>query len=265
LPVFACILEYDGSHFHGFQRQQDLLTVQSTLEDAIFVVTKERTRITAAGRTDTGVHALGMVISFPLENPIPNLPKFHLSLNALSHPGVSVLAIREVPEEFNARFSCTEREYQFWILHSRHPSPIWEKRAYRIHTPVDFSKVESEMQTLLGKKSFKSFAKANSVKGVSTERQITYIRIEPSLDTKGLYKLMIRGTGFLHNMIRIIVGTILDRASGKIQSDFQTILESENRKNAGKTLPPHGLYFYKAYFKNYPQIEEMYHSHIPTC
>lgn len=265
LPIYACILEYNGSYFHGFQRQKGLLTVQSTLEEAIQIVTKEKTRITAAGRTDTGVHAQGMVVSFPLEKQVSNLAKFLLSLNAISHPGVAVLAIQEMPKDFNARFSCTEREYQFLILHSKFISPLWIGRAHRIHSPFQLEMVQAHLAELLGKKNFKSFAKSTSTRGVSTERQITAISIEPSLDTKGLYKLMIKGTGFLHNMIRIIVGTILDMGTGKIQSDFKTILESENRKNAGKTLPPDGLYFYKAYYKNYPQIESMYHSHIPSC
>ncbi|MCB1177647.1 MAG: tRNA pseudouridine(38-40) synthase TruA [Leptospiraceae bacterium] len=264
MPVIACILEYDGSYFRGFQRQKDLLTVQSTLEEAIKVSTGEIVKITAAGRTDTGVHAKGMVISFPLQNIPKNLKKFNLSLNALSHQGVSVLALREMPEEFNARFSCTEREYEFLILNSKFESPLYEKKAYRVYKNIDLELIDSQINGLIGKYDFKSFAKSTSVKGVSTERQITSIQFKPSLDTKGLYRLMIRGTGFLHNMIRIIVGTIFDVASGKIQMDLKSILEAGDRTIAGKTLPPHGLYFNKAYYRDYPEIEKMYYSNIPT-
>lgn len=258
LPNFALLLEYDGSYFSGFQRQRDKHTVQEALENAFLQAYKEKINISAAGRTDAGVHALGMIASFVTQRPISDFHRMISALNALTKQGVSVLGVKEMPESFHARFSCTEREYVYLILNSKYKHPLWEGRAFRIHEKINFKKIQEELPSFLGKHDFRSFAKTISVKNKITERQVLDIQLKESCEFSGLYAIHIRGTGFLHNMVRIIAGTLLDIGRGKITQSIQEILESEDRKLAGTTLPPFALYFKKAYYKDYPEIEELY-------
>ncbi len=260
MPNLALLLEYDGSYFAGFQKQRDKFTVQEALENAFLKAYKEQINISAAGRTDAGVHALGMIASFVTQRPINDFHKMISSLNALTKRGVSVLAAREMPESFHARFSCTEREYAYLILNSKYKHPLWEGRAFRVHEKIDFEKIQKELPVLLGKHDFRSFAKTISVKNKITERQILDIKMKQSQEFSELYSVHIKGTGFLHNMVRIIVGTLLDIGTGKINISLDEILKSEDRKLAGTTLPPYALYFKKAYYKDYEEIEELYSS-----
>lgn len=120
-------MQYDGTSFYGFQRQKQLPSIQAHLEDSIYTALKERVKITAAGRTDTGVHSIGMIVSFVSHNKIANFYKFLASLNALTPAGISIQGGCEMDERFNARFSCTEREYEYWIFNSKYPNPLLEK------------------------------------------------------------------------------------------------------------------------------------------
>lgn len=262
MPVIALCIEYDGSFFQGFQRQKDHPTVQQALEDAFYVAYKEKIHISAAGRTDTGVHARGMIVSFRTQIPISNYHRMISALNAISKRGVSVLAAREMPENFHARFSCSEREYEYLVLHSKYKHPLWENRAYRIHEPINLDKIRPQLKFILGQHEFRSFAKTISVKGKSTQRQITFLDIVESQEFSNLYFFRVRGTGFLHNMVRILVGTILDIATGKLNKSLLEVLISQDRKLAGTTLPPEGLYFKKAYYKDFPEIEELYKNQV---
>lgn len=258
--VNALLVQYDGTPFHGFQKQDKVPSVQGNLEKAIQIILKEEVRLSAAGRTDTGVHARGMVVSFSSRKKIENYYKFLASLNALTPSEISILQGIGMPERFHARFSCTEREYEYWILNSKYSFPLLEKRALWIYQDVNFKRIEEEFQKILGKFDFRSFAKTSSVKDRTTERQLTEVRITRSSDYENIYKIRIRGTGFLHNMIRILVGTAMQIASGKKDTSLLDILEKGNRVIAGITLPPHGLYFYRAYYRDYPQVDGMYAS-----
>lgn len=258
MPVIALCIEYDGSFFQGFQRQTNGLSVQQALEDAFLVAYKESIRIAAAGRTDTGVHARGMIVSFRTEKTITDYHRMISALNALTGEGVSVLNAMQMPDTFHARFSCTEREYEYLLVYSKYKRPIWEGRAYWTHDVLDLQKIRSQLEDIRGRHDFKSFAKSVSVQDKSTERMITNIEIVPSQEFSGLYCFKIRGTGFLHNMIRIMVGTILGISTGKIKSSLAEILVAEDRKLAGITLPPYGLYFKRAYYEKYPEINKLY-------
>ncbi len=262
MPVSALLLQYNGSGFYGFQRQTSLRSVQGSLETALEIILREKVKVTGAGRTDTGVHALGMVVSFFSSQPIQNYHKMISSLNALTVEEVFVIAGMEAPEKFNARFSCTEREYEYWILNTRFPNPLLKERAVWIHTPLDLSRIQGELQSILGKNDFKSFAKATSVKEKPTERFISHASLVKSLDWNGLLKIKIRGSGFLHNMIRILVGSILQISHEKLKMGIREIMEKQDRKMAGSTLPPFGLYFYRAYYQQFPEVEGLYHSEV---
>ena len=262
MAISVLIVQYLGSNFNGFQRQKEFPTVQGSLERVLKIILREAITVVPAGRTDTGVHAKGMPVSFSTTKPIENYHRLLIALNSLLDKGVTVLAAAAMPDRFHARFSCTEREYEYWILHSRQPSALMEGRALRIHKDLDWESLKKEIPVFLGKHKFSSFAKVSSIEGKSTERVIHKIEITSSNDWKGLYKISIKGTGFLHNMVRIIVGTLLDKTTGKIEMNLEEILQSENRTLAGRTLPPYGLYFKKASYRDYPEIEALYDSEV---
>ena len=261
MPRTVLILEYDGPRFNGFQKQKSAkqITVQEKLEDVISLILRENITLIAAGRTDAGVHAKGMVVSFSSTNSILNYHKFLVSLNGLVGGSVSALAGKEISDQFHARFSCTEREYEYKILNTKTPHPLLNERVLWFKNNIDFDLLQREAETLHGKHDFAGFTKKSVLETYnSTERQITKIEVKRDSELRSLFKIVIRGTGFLHNMVRIIVGTLLDIARGRLKSNILDILRTQDRTNAGITLPPYGLYFLRAYYRDYPEINQMY-------
>lgn len=264
MPNYALLVEYDGNHFYGWQKQKNLPTVQASIESALSVILRKNpaSRLSVAGRTDTGVHALGMVCNFKTENSIPNFHKLLVSINALTPKGVSVKNVIEVPAEFHARFSCTGREYIYKIYYSKYESSFIEGRAFWEKHHVDWDYVETQLQNLIGEKDFRSLTKAKSMAGKRAVREIFDIRLERL--TPEWIQIRIRANGFMHNMVRITVGTLLDIGKGRWKSrSIGSILEEKNRSIAGITLPPDGLYFVRAYYEDYPEIHELYKITLP--
>ena len=234
--------------------------MQKVLEDAISLKLKEEIVVKAAGRTDSGVHALGMVASFQSKNEIENLQLFLISVNGIIiQTTAAVTAIKKMPEEFHARFSCTEREYEYWIANSRFRHPLLIGRSHWVKTRLDLELIESNIQYLLGQHFFASFTPPATLMGKSSKREISELRIIRSDEYSGLLKFRIRGTGFLHNMVRITVGTLIDIGRGRINNrNMREIIEARDREQAGITLPPDGLYFIRAYYEKFPEIDELY-------
>ncbi len=260
MPSYALLLEYDGSNFCGFQRQSNLPTVQETLEVSIGIALREKNiHIISAGRTDARVHATGMIAGFRTETKIDNFFQFLLSINHLCGRHLSAIDMKEVPESFHPQYSCTEREYQYWIFVSKFPSPLLNGRAYFFKAKFDFEKIREECKSLVGKHDFTSFAKPIALLKKTPVRTVSKLDIRESNEVKGLYKLEIRSSGFLHNMVRIIAGTLLDIGKGKIKDrNITEILEKKDRKYAGTTLPAHGLYFRRATYEKFPEINSFY-------
>lgn len=180
-------------------------------------------------------------------------------MNALTDPGLSILSITSVDENFDSRFSCSSREYEYLILNTKYPRPTWKNRAFWYQHKIDVPRLEAELELLKGEHDFRSLAKAVSMKNRSTIRNILEAKLERSAEFDGLFKVRIRANGFLHNMIRILTGTLLEIATGKRkETNVLNILSSKDRTIAGITLPPHGLYFIRAYYDSYPQIDSMY-------
>jgi tRNA pseudouridine38-40 synthase len=264
LPNYALLVEYDGTHFNGWQKQKNLPTVQSSIESALGIILRRNpaSRLSVAGRTDTGVHALGMVCNFKTEHPIPNFHKLLVSLNALTPSGVSVKNVVEVPSDFHARFSCTGREYIYKLYYSKYESSFVEGRAFWVKGHIDWERVKKQLQVLVGEKDFRSFTKAKSMAGKRAVREILAIQLE-NLSPEW-YQIRIRANGFMHNMVRITVGTLLDIGKGRWESrSIDSILEEKNRTQAGVTLPPDGLYFVRAYYEDHPEIHELYKIPLP--
>lgn len=261
MPNYVLLIEYDGSFFHGFQKQNNSFTVQDALEKAIRILLKpkEDLRFHVAGRTDTGVHALGMVCSFYFSKSIQDLDIFRISLNALAGGKVSCLGISPISEKFHARFSCIAREYEFRILYSRNPHPLWENRAVWIREEIDWKLVQEQFSYLQGEKDYRALAKQNSIKDKPSRREFQLATLESDPHFPYILKFRFKADSFLHNMIRILTGTLVDIGAGRIQGrNLGDIIESGDRSMAGKTLAPHGLYFARAYYPDIPEVDKLY-------
>lgn len=261
MPNYALLVQYDGSLFHGWQKQQSHRTVQGALEDALSILFKaEQTpRLSVAGRTDTGVHALGMVCNFKVSTSISDLGRFLNSLNALAGEGVSAKRIIPVSDEFHSRFSCLSREYLYRIYYSKTQNPLELGRSFWMKYSVDWDLVKKELPSLLGEQDFRSLAKSFSLRDKRTFREIQAISLEQNHESPEIWEFRIRANGFMHNMVRITLGTLLDIGKGRWEGrTIESILQERDRSLAGITLPPYGLYFLKAYYPEFPLLQTLY-------
>ncbi len=236
------VISYDGSQFSGYQIQPGKRTIQLELEKVLEKIHKGKTvKVVASGRTDAGVHATGQVIHFDTPLTFP-MERWRTALNVQLPKDIRVLSVEQVKEDFHARFHTTGKTYRYiWSL-SDVQSPF--ERYYSVHaqryTP-DVERMRAASRHLLGTHDFSSFCASNtSVKDfVRTIHSIDFINNE---QTEQLH-MVISGNGFLYNMVRIIAGTLWEVGIGKKEEeDLQAILQSCDRKNAGKTAPAHGLY-----------------------
>ena len=235
---------YDGSDFHGWQVQKGgAVTVQSTLQKALFDVCGKNLPITGCSRTDSGVHAKEYVCHTDMTDiPCEKLP---LALNAHRPRTVSVTDAQIVDGDFHARYSCKGKEYVYKILNSKIRDPFLEGRVMLYPRPLDTDKLSEISSAFCGKKDFRAFM-AQGSKIVDTVRTVHYCDIFRDGD---LVNIRIAADGFLYNMVRIIAGTFLLAAEkGYGKEDVEKIISSLDRKNAGPTAPACGLYLNKVFF-----------------
>lgn len=231
------LIAYDGTDYAGWQRQKNQITIQECIETALKKILQETVSIIGAGRTDRGVHAEGQVAHFltPSKMPLPILKK---GLNALLPPDIRILSIEPTDSSFHARFSAKAKIYQYRICTLPTQPPFQRRFVYHFPHPLDLNLIKEASYSFLGTKNFKAFANTlppnrNPIKTLS---MIQFVE-EPYG-----FSLTFKGDGFLYKMVRNIVGTLLDVGQGKISpKEMPLILESEDRRNAGKTAPPHGL------------------------
>ncbi len=238
-------LEYNGSEFHGWQKQEGQRTVQGELESALFSLTGENAKVEGSGRTDAGVHALGQVASTKIENLIP-LKNIKRALNDLLPNDVRVCKVELAKDDFNARFSAKRKTYEYVVQAGGERRAI--KHNFQGFYPfeVDLQKMISASKLLVGKHNFKGFCSANTTV-TNFEREIYEIKISKHSNN---FKFVVTGNGFLYNMVRIIVGTLLDVGRGKLtEKDVQKALKTGERKYAGITMEPCGLYLKKVEYK----------------
>ena len=241
-------IEYDGTRFFGWQKQEKFNSVQETIETAINSVFdyKEQIELFGAGRTDTGVHATGQVAHFELINPeLINiwkckLSKFILAINFyLQDKGTLVTNAEVVSDDFHARFSAKMRHYKYIIFNRNVKSIIYENRVWHIAQKLDEYKMDKAAQYFLGTHNLNAFRSAhcNANNPIRTISQIKVYR-------KDDFVIMeIAAKSFLHNQVRITIGTLKDIGIGKLSEDsIVKLLESEDRTKAGITAPPYGLY-----------------------
>ncbi|MCL2136354.1 MAG: tRNA pseudouridine(38-40) synthase TruA [Coriobacteriia bacterium] len=247
MTTIALTLAYIGSEYHGFARQNGLVTIQGTLESALALVYKRDIATVGAGRTDSGVHAQGQVVSFELsqdELDMKPLDKLRNSLNALTPSNMMIRAIDEAPPGFSARFSAVEREYRYRLVASEVPpifiAPyVWWLPNYRL----DINKMREAAAYLVGEHDFKSFCVASSAVDKNTVREIKSIHIF-GMDHLGEPCLVVQviGKAFLHSMVRIIVGSLVDVGNNKQPPSWLgDVLAAKDRQQAGQTAPAQGL------------------------
>ncbi len=237
---YKLTVSYDGGDFYGFQRQRGLISVQQCLEEALSTKLNTPVTIVCAGRTDAGVHALGQVIHFDYDGKLP--ADFAFRLNPLLPESIAVLSCEEVPEGFHARFSAKKKTYRYDIYLSKIHAPLIRKYAHVCVYDVDVDEMDRACKYLQGEHDFRCFALAESVRGKSTVRTIYDIHIQRGEGGR-LLSLFVTGNGFLHNMVRAIAGTLIDVGRGRFcAQDIPDILNSKDRRRAGKTVEGCGLY-----------------------
>ena len=250
MPTFALKLSYDGKPFCGFARQPGMLTVQGELEHALEMLYRRPVQTVCAGRTDSGVHALGQVVSFDLtedEAGIRRDDALMRSLNALTHDRMSVCEVLHPQEGFSARFDAKAREYRYFIANTSYPPLVMGDFSWQITSPLDIGAMREGASYLIGEHDFKSFCMAVSAVGKPTCRNVISIDIDP-VEVMGQQLICIKvvGSSFLHSMVRTIVGTLVAVGRGKRKPEcVGEVLEARRREAAGENAPAQGLIFWE--------------------
>ncbi len=234
---FKAVLEYDGFGFHGWQVQPGLRTVQGELMRAIEEVTGERSAVTGAGRTDAGVHATAQVASF-LSATRLDPATVRRALNARLPADVRVSAVEEAPRDFNARFDARSRSYRYCLI--RRPTALWRGHYHLVEGALDLPAMRRSLGDLVGERDFASFTTAEGREAASRCRVIS----AELLESPPLVAIAVTADRFLHKMMRLIAGTVLEIGYGKPWSAAE-IIEARDPSRAGPALPPHALYLMK--------------------
>ena len=237
MPTYRLVAEYDGTLFSGLQFQPEERTVAGELQRGLSALFAEPIRISAAGRTDAGVHATGQVVSFISERTFP-IERIGLALNATLPPDLSVRDAAIVADGFSARFDALARVYVYRLLNRPFPSAVARRYAHHVHLPVDVGAMRAAGDDLLGEHDFVAFCGVLPQRG-GTLRTVHAIDVDRNGDE---VVLRITGAGFLHRMVRIAVGTLVEIATGRREpGDIPAIIASRDRKRAGYTAPAAGL------------------------
>lgn len=236
------IIQFDGTKYYGYQKQKNDITIQSVIEESLFKLLGKPIDLIGCSRTDAGVHALGYTANFHTETNIPP-EKISYALNPLLPEDISIIKSELVNDEFHARFSAVNKTYKYLFYTSTHVNPLLNNRAWHIKKELDFNSMQIAASQICGTHEYDAF-RAQGGYAKTTTRTIFYTKIKQ--EYPDIYSVEICGDGFLYNMVRIIAGTLVYVGEGKIKpSDIPSIIESKDRKKAGITAPPYGLYLYK--------------------
>ena len=231
-------IEYDGTHYHGWQVQPTGETIQAVLERAISTFLRTPARIMGSGRTDAGVHALGQVANFFSEKEYGPY-RIRRALNALTPDDITIKEVEIVADSFDARRDGQSRVYEYHILNRTTPSPFYLNRAWHLHGPLDMDAMRRAILCLLGEHDFSSF-RAAGCDAAHPVRKVYRTLLEPRGE---LLVYTIEATAFLRHMVRNIVGTLAEVGRGlRTPQSFMELLEARDRTKAGPTAPPHGLF-----------------------
>ena len=246
-------IAYNGENYHGWQVQQNAVAVQAVFQEALYRVVGERPDLKGCSRTDSGVHAREFCISVKTESPVP-AERMVSALNHYLPQDIAVLSCEEMPQDFHARYSCAGKLYRYEIWNDPVRDPFLENKVLHYWYPLDKALLNKAAAHYVGTHDFSSFCTVDRrLKGDLT-RTITLANVFRE-DKKVVFEVC--GDGFLYNMVRIMVGTLLRVQQGKIlPQDIPQIIEGKNRELAGPTAPPQGLYLQKVFYRR----EEM-----PNC
>ncbi|ESU31487.1 hypothetical protein G3A_16425 [Bacillus sp. 17376] len=248
MPRIKCTISYDGTGFSGYQVQPGKRTVQGELEKALEKLSKGTSiRVSASGRTDAGVHARGQVVHFDTMLEIEPA-RWQIALNSLLPDDIAVLSVDIAKPDFHARFDAVGKEYRYFLLQSKHRDPFQRNYAYQFQYEFNFDAMREASKHLLGTHDFTSFCSAKT----EVEDRVRTLKEIDFYEENGLLVFRFVGDGFLYNMVRILVGTLLEVGTGKRDAaSMQQLLEDQDRTRAGKTAPGHGLYLWKVFYEEF--------------
>jgi tRNA pseudouridine38-40 synthase len=233
------VIEYDGTHYLGWQVQPNGQTIQGVIQDRLKRLTGESSQLIGSGRTDAGVHALGQVAHFKTESRM-DANTFQRALNSLLPEDIVIRRAEEVEAEFHARRSARSKVYEYRILNRTTPPAIDRQYIWYVPQKLNLDEMKKATHSLVGEHDFSAFRSVGS-SARSSVRNI--LRADWKRGKGGLLRFEIEASGFLKQMVRAIVGTLVEVGRGKIDAEgFREILESKDRRKAGPTAPAHGLF-----------------------
>lgn len=237
-------IEYDGTNYNGWQKQKNGVTIQEELEKAIKKITSEDVEVIGSSRTDSGVHARGMVCNFKTNSKIPS-ERFREAINTKLPDDIAVLLSEEVDALFHARYNSKGKRYSYTIINRLEKIAIDRNFSYHVKDELNIEKMKKTCEYFIGTHDFSAFKSSGS--SVKTSIRTIY---DMHIDVSGEeIKLIVYGNGFLYNMVRIIVGTLVEVGRGKISSiEVQKAIEGGDRKATGPCAPPNGLVLEEVYY-----------------
>lgn len=238
------IIEYDGTSYFGWQKQPIGNTIQQKVEDALKKVTREEIEVLGSSRTDSGVHARAYVANFKTHSNIPG-KNFKAALNSKLPKDIVIMNSEEVEEEFHARYMTKGKTYCYTILNREEPPALERNYVYHVKKKLDIEAMKKACTYFIGKHDFKAFQRPGGTVKTST-RTISDLHIETDKDK---IKIYVSADGFLYNMVRLIVGTLLKVGRGKEKPEFiKEVIETGDRKKAGICVPASGLCLEKVFY-----------------
>jgi len=241
---------YKGTHYHGWQIQENANSVQNEINKALKIICRTEIETIGSGRTDTGVHARQQFLHFDIESPITHIQDFIYKINSLLPHDIAIYKIVEVKPDHHARFDAVSRSYQYHIHQVK--NPFLKEFSYFFPIPLDVDLMNEATEKLIGEKDFSSFSKTHTdVATFICEITEAYWKMD-----KDKIIFFISANRFLRGMVRAIVGTLLDVGTKKTSiQEFEKIIENKNRKNAGRNVPPEGLFLTQIKYKS--EIENL--------
>lgn len=237
-------MAFCGTKYHGYQIQDNAWTVEAEVEKRASKICNEKIQINGCSRTDSGVHALNYCFSFKTSSNIPTR-NFVRAMNTVLPADISILSCEEVDESFHARFSCVAKEYIYKIYNSESKNPFEEFLSFHYRRPMNIELMQDAANHFIGRHDFQSFC-TNWNENVPSVRTIYSFNIKRE-DNEVLF--IVKGDGFLYNMVRIMIGTLLAVNEGRVlPEDIDKILAAGDRKRAGPTAVPYGLYLSKVFY-----------------
>jgi len=235
---FKSTVAYDGTNYHGFQRQKELPTIQAELEDSLCRLVKSPVTIIGASRTDAGVHARGQVVTCRMNTSIPE-DRFPRALNAELPNDIVIQNTEEVSSDFDPRYWPHKKTYSYQLYQAQHPSPFLRNYAPYIYYDLDLEAMQEAGEYLIGEYDFSSFRASGCVFNSPVRKILNLEIVQP---TEKLITILVTGTSFLYNMVRIMVGTLMEVGKGELPPDqMKEILAAKDRTQAGPTAPACGL------------------------